>query len=310
MRFDLTDLRLFLHIAEAGSITQGAEAAGLALASASARVRGMEETLGAPLLERGPRGVQPTPAGQALVHHARLVLLQVEQMRGELGQYAQGLKGHLRLLCNTAALTEFLPESLGAYLSRHPHIDIDLEEGLSYEIALAIAEGRGDIGIVADTVDLAGLQTFPFRVDRLVLVVPQDHAFAGRREIFFHETLAEPYIGLTPGSALQDHLVQHAIRAGTPLKLRVRLRGFEAVCRMVASGVGIAILPETAARRCRRSMPIRLLRLKDPWALRRLVLCVRRFEALPLHARKLVEHLTAEPGPPHASRRRQGGSSA
>src|SRR3546814_3555933 len=156
MRFDLTDLRLFLHVAEAGSITHGADRANMALASASARIRGMEEALGVPLLERGRRGAKPTPAGQALLHHARVVLQQMERMRGELGDYARGLKGHVRLLCNTAALTEFLPEALAGYLAAYPNVDVDLEERLSYEIVQAVAEGLADIGIVADSADPAG----------------------------------------------------------------------------------------------------------------------------------------------------------
>lgn len=291
MRFDLTDLRLFLHVAEAASITHGAGRANLALASASARVRGMEEALGVALLERGRRGVRPTPAGQALIHHARVVLQQLERMRGELGEHARGLKGHVRLLCNTAALTEFLPEALATYLTAHPNIDIDLEERLSYEIVQAVAEGLAEIGIVADAVDLAGLETFPFRLDRLVLVVPRGHRLAARRRLAFREVVDYEFVGLSPGSALQEYLGQHAAHAGHPLRLRVRLRGFEAVCRMVERGVGLGVVPETAARRCRRSMAIRAVRLTDPWALRNLTICVRRFDALPVHARRLVEHL-------------------
>ncbi|MBI3709058.1 MAG: LysR family transcriptional regulator [Proteobacteria bacterium] len=291
MRFDLTDLRLFLHVAEAASITHGAGRANLALASASARVRGMEEALGVALLERGRRGVRPTPAGQALIHHARVVLQQLERMRGELGEHARGLKGHVRLLCNTAALTEFLPEALATYLTAHPNIDIDLEERLSYEIVQAVAEGLAEIGIVADAVDLAGLETFTFRLDRLVLVVPRGHRLAARRRLAFREVVDYEFVGLSPGSALQEYLGQHAAHAGHPLRLRVRLRGFEAVCRMVERGVGLGVVPETAARRCRRSMAIRAVRLTDPWALRNLTICVRRFDALPVHARRLVEHL-------------------
>lgn len=128
MRFDLTDLRLFLHTAESGSITAGAERAHLTLASASARIRGMEAALGVPLLTRNRRGVETTAAGRTLVHHARVVLQQMERMRGELGEYARGLKGHVRLLSNTAAMTEFLPETLSAFLAQHPEVDIDLEE--------------------------------------------------------------------------------------------------------------------------------------------------------------------------------------
>jgi DNA-binding transcriptional LysR family regulator len=296
MRFDFIDLRLFLHIAEAGSITAGAGRAHLALASASGRIRGMEAAMGVPLLERGRRGVQPTPAGRALVHHARLVLQQMERLRGELGQYARGLKGHVRVLSNTAALTEFLPEALARYLAANPNIDVDLEERPSYEIVGAIAEGGADIGIVADVVDLAGLELFPFRTDKLVVVMPRGHRLANRRQVAFRDVLDAAFVGLSPGSALQDHLGQQAARAGRALKLRVRVRGFEAVCRMVAEGVGLGIVPETAARRCRRIMAIRAVPLSDSWSLRRLTICVKQFAALSAHARALVEHLRAPGG--------------
>jgi DNA-binding transcriptional LysR family regulator len=180
MRFDLVDLRPFRHVAEAGGITKGAARSGLALASASARVRGREEQAGVPLLERGRRGVEPTPAGRrALLHHARLVTGQVERLRGELGGYARGLKGHARLLANTAAAAEFLPELLAAFLAANPNVDVDLDERPSPEVARAVAEGLAEVGIAADHADFSGLEVLPFRSDRLVLVVPRGHALAG-----------------------------------------------------------------------------------------------------------------------------------
>lgn len=291
VRFDLTDLRLFLLTAEAGSITAGAERAHLTLASASARIRGMEDTLGVPLLTRNRRGVETTAAGRTLVHHARVVLQQMDRMRGELGEYARGLKGYVRLLSNTAAMTEFLPETLSAFLAAHPEVDVDLEELVSHEIVEAIAQGRADIGIVNDAVDLSGLETFPFRHDRLVLVTARDHPLAERRELAFVETLQEDFVGLTGDNALQAYLAGHAARAGHRLKYRVRLRSFDAVCRMVERNVGVGVIPEHAAIRLQRSMGIRRLRLTDPWATRLLRICVRHFDDLPVFARQLIEHL-------------------
>lgn len=293
MRFDLTDLRLFLNIAESGSITQGAARSHLALASASARIKSMEESLGLPLLDRQRQGVKPTAAGEALLHHARVILQQLEQMRGELGEYARGLKGHIRLLCNTAAMAEFLPAGIARFLADQPNIDIDMEERPSYQIVRAIAEGRADLGVVADSADLSHVETKPYCTDRLVLVVPRGHAFAKRRSIAFAQTLGEDYVGLSAGSALQEHLNQHALRAGGSLKLRIRLRSFDAICRMVEQGVGVAVIPEAAAQRCRRSMAIATVRLSDDWALRQLTLCARRFDALPLPAQRLVQSLSA-----------------
>src|SRR6478752_6942416 len=178
MRFDLTDLRLFLNVHEAGSITAGAGRSHMTLASASERIRGMEDALGVPLLVREPRGVQVTPAGRTLVHHARLVLGQIDRMRGELDHYGAGLKGHVRVLCNTTALSEYLPPVLGAFLKDHPHISVDLEERLSHEIADALRTGACDIGVLADSADLHGLRTRIFRHDPLTLIVPRGHPLA------------------------------------------------------------------------------------------------------------------------------------
>ena len=296
MRFDLTDLQLFLHVAEAGSLTAGARRNHLALASASARVRGMEEALGVPLLLRGRRGVTPTPAGQTLLHHARLVLRQMDKMRGELGEYAQGLKGHIRLLCNTVALSEFLPEALGSFMQRHPNLNLDLEERLSHDIALGVAEGEADIGILADSADLAGLETFPFRPDRLVAVLAETGGppVDADGAVSFERLLDSDFIGLAGDSALHSYLAQHASRLGQPLKVRVRLRSFEAICRMVANGAGLSVVPEAAARRCQQGMAIRIVPLAEPWALRQLLICVRRFSELPLFARQLIEEIRAK----------------
>jgi len=294
IRFDLTDLRLFVHVAEAASITQGATRSNMALASASERIRAMEDALGAPLLERRHRGVHLTPAGSAVFRHARIITQQLERMRGELTEYATGLRGHVRVLSNTAATAEFLPAALGGFLSSYPNIDIDLEERPSREIVRAVAEGLADVGIVADAVDPAAEpQTFPFAADRLVLVAPCQHVLRRYREIAFRETLDHDYVGLVAGSALQEHVNDHAARSGHRLKLRVRLPGFDAVCRVVETGIGLAVVPETAARRCQRSMSIRIIGLTDAWALRNLTVCVRSFRSLPMHAQRLVEHLSA-----------------
>ena len=293
MRFDLVDLRLMLDVAEANSITHGAARSGMALASASERIRAMEAALGTSLLERKRRGVTLTPAGAALVRHAHLVMQQLERMRGELGQHAKGLRGHIRLFSNSAATREFLARPLARFLADHPNIDVDLEERPSREIARAVAGGRADIGIVADAVDAAAeLETLPFAEDRLALVTPRAHPLARRRKVVFREALAFDFVGLPNGRALQDHLEDHAARIGQALRLRVRLPDFDAMCRIVEGGIAVAVVPRTAAERCRKTMAIAIVPLMDPWAVRHLRVCVRSFRALPAHAQSLVEHLT------------------
>jgi len=294
MRFDLVDLRLFLFVAEAASITHGEVRAGMALASASERIRLMEESLGATLLERHRRGVSPTPAGATLIHHAQLVTQQLERMRGELSEYAEGLRGRVRVFANTTAAAEFLPAILAAFLSQYPQIDIDLEEHSSRDIVRAVAGNLADIGIVGNEVNPAKeLQTFPFAEDRLVLIAPRDHVVSHQRAIRFRDALAYDQVGLPAGNALQDTMEDHAARAGRRLKLRVRLPGFDAVCRVVGAGIGVAVVPETAARRYQRSAAIRIIPLADTWAPRRLTICVCNLSALPPHGQRLVEHLRA-----------------
>ncbi len=291
MQFDLTDLSLFRHVVEAGSITHGAERAHLALAAASTRIRNMEKSLGAPLLLRNRQGVVPTPAGRTLLQHARAMLAQAERLREDLGTFTGGLAGQIRILSNTNALTEFLPEALSAFLAEHPQVSIDLEERLSDEIVGLIAEGVGDLGIVAGTVDTGRLETYPFRSDRFVLVAPKGHPLAAKGGIAFAEVLEHDFVGLDRASALQRFLADKAGRIGRPLRLRVQLRSFDAVCRMVEAGVGLGIVPETTAQRAARTMAIAVVDLEDPWAARDLTLCIRALKDLPSSARQLVEHL-------------------
>jgi DNA-binding transcriptional LysR family regulator len=290
MRFDFTDLNLFRHIVEAGTITHGAERAHLALAAASTRIRKLELAFGTPLLTRGRQGVTPTQAGCTLLQHARGILAQSERLQEDLSPYARGLAGQVRVLSNTNALTEFLPETLSSFLTQYPDISVDIEERLSDEIVGLIAEGSGDIGIVAGTVDFGGLQTFPFRSDRFVLVVGKQHRLAGRDRIGFAEVLDYDMVGLDRASAIQRFLAERASRIGRAIRLRVQLRSFDAICRLVECNVGVGIVPESTVRRS-HTMAIDAVQLTDAWALRELTICVRDVKALPPYARQLVDHL-------------------
>jgi len=293
MRFDLTDLRLFCDVVDAGSITAGAERSALALAAASTRIRQMEAALGADLLSRSRAGVKPTAAGRTLLKHARALLSGAARMREDLAAFAGGRGGEVKLLANTNALTEFLPEALSSFLAAHPHVSVDLEERLSDEIVGLIAEGVGDVGIVAGTVDVGALKTYPFRQDRFVVVTATGHALTGRPRIAFSEVLDFDLVGLERSASLQRFLTAKAVREGRPLKLRVQLRSFDAICRLVEAGVGVGIVPQTTAARAARSMALHVIELADDWALRELTLVVRAGETLRPYAQELVESLRA-----------------
>ncbi|MEB0040368.1 MULTISPECIES: LysR family transcriptional regulator [unclassified Pseudomonas] len=292
MRFDLIDLRLFLNITESGNITAGASRSHLSLASASARVRALEASLGTPLLERGRRGVTPTPAGKAMTRHARLILQQVDRMQFCLTDYAKGFKGQVRLLCNTSALTEYLPELLADFLIKHPSIDVDLEEHPSLRILEAVRQGAADIGIISDAVDASDLQTVPFRDDPLALVMPLDHALSSHQALCFAQTLDYDHIALASNNAMSIYLEEQALHAGKRLRIRARAEGFSGVMRMVARGTGLGIVPQAAVDRWQHAHHLKSVPLSDPWADRKLLLCAADFNVLPGYAKTLLNDLT------------------
>lgn len=290
MRFDLTDLRLFLAVVDAGSITRGAADAGLSLPAASERLRDMEAAGEVGLLKRGRSGITLTEAGEALAHHARIILHQIAQMRGELGEHAKGLRATVHVLANTAAITEFLPERLTSWMAANPQADLELKERQSIEIARGVAAGFAEIGILSDAVETSGLTLRPFAIDRLVVVAAREHILAEATLVRFADLLEHHFIGLASG-ALQEHIDAKTAQAGGRLKVRVRLRTFDGICRVVGGGAGIGIVPETAARRWRRTSHLAVIPLADDWATRRLSVCVRNVADLTPPARSLFVHL-------------------
>src|SRR5215470_8503035 len=197
MRFDLVDLQLFIAVADARSITQGADRANLALASASARIKGLEEALGVALFKRGRRGVELTAAGESLLDHARLVMHNVDAMRGDLARFASGVRASVQLLANTSGLAEHLPKALATFLREHPDINVDVEERESTDIANAIATGAADLGFAAEHALPDNVERFTFSEDRLTLVSARRSPVAGRRQIDFQEAAACSFVGLT-----------------------------------------------------------------------------------------------------------------
>jgi DNA-binding transcriptional LysR family regulator len=291
VHFDLVDLRLFVAVAEARSITHGASRVHLALASASERIRRLETAVGIALFARDRRGVTPTAAGESLLAHARLVLRQVEAMRGDLLGFARGLRASVRILANTSGLSEHLPKALASYLAEHPLISIDVEERESVDIAQLIASGAADIGVAVEEMLPPTVERYPFCDDNLVLVVRRGDALARHRRIAFADVLGKDFVGLSGASALHEHVVKQAVQLGARLRFRARLRSFEAVCDLVAAGAGIAVIPETAARRCSRTIAIQPIRLYEPWTRRKLVVCAHDAATLSKPARHLFEHL-------------------
>jgi DNA-binding transcriptional LysR family regulator len=289
MLFDLTDLRLFIHIAELKSLTRSAERMHMSLAAASNRVKELESRFGMRLLYRENKGVQLSPAGETLLSHAQQFMHQVERLKCDMQEYNNGIKGHIRIFANTTAVTEFMPEVLGDFLSRRPHINVALEERLNHDIVRAIQEGTADIGITAGPVQGQGLDIINFSTDRLVLATALQHPLAKRKKLTFLQTLDYQHIGLHEGSTLQHFLSKTAYESGQRQQLRIQVRSFEAMCRMVETNVGIAVLPYSSALRLSRNLRLSLIELAEPWAVRERSVIVQKIDNLPQYTRELVD---------------------
>jgi DNA-binding transcriptional LysR family regulator len=294
MRYDLVDLRLFVAIAEVGNLTRGAERVHLAASSASHRVRLLEDAIGASLLVREARGVRLTQAGEALLRHARQVFAQLEQMHADLTPFARGVRGHVSLWANTHATHTFLPDSLAAFLRQHPQVSITLAEHTSPEVVLAVARGEVEVGVVADRVEGADVQLLPYRADTLVLIAPPGHRLARRRRVAFQSVLQEPFVMLHAGSAIHTFTMNAAAALGQHLEVRIQVRSFEAVCRMVSAGVGLGLVPRSAVSQAFMDAGMAVVALDESWARRDLQVCIRRREALSPFAAALVDSLVSE----------------
>ncbi|HYW56023.1 MAG TPA: LysR family transcriptional regulator [Polaromonas sp.] len=295
-RMDLTSLQLFVAVCELGSIGKAAEREFIAASAVSKRLSDLEATLDTPLLYRHTRGVDLTPAGESLLHHARSVLFSLEKMQGELSEYSAGVRGHVRVHASISAIVQFLPEDLGEFIREHAEVKIDLEEHMSTEVVRAVQEGAADLGICNTADGIGNLQTLPYRHDRLVLIVPRGHALAAQGEMAFEDSLDFDHVGLHANSSIYLAMREAAAQAGRTIKLRIHVTGLDAMCRMIHNGLGVGVMPQRAFELMHGVGELEAISLTNDWATRQIELVARDFSSLPVTARLLVDHLTAHAG--------------
>ena len=296
-RIDLTSLQLFVAVCELGSIGKAAEREFIAASAVSKRLSDLEATLGTPLLYRHTRGVDLTPAGESLLHHARSVLFSLDKMQGELSEYADGVRGHVRVHASISAIVQFLPEDLGAFIRQHAEVKIDLEEHLSTEVVRAVQEGAADLGVCNTANGVGELQTLPYRHDKLVLIVPRGHALCAHSAIKFEAALDYDQVGLHSTSSIYLAMRQAAAAVGRTIRLRIHVTGLDAMCRMIDNGLGVGVMPRRAFELMHGVGKLESIALTDAWATRQIELVARDFSTLPVTARLLVQHLAAPAAP-------------
>lgn len=291
---DPKTLRLLVAVCEHRNIKQAAAQEHIEPSAISKRIAQLEHRLGAPLLVRGRRGVQPTPAGQALLEHARTLLFTLERIEADVAAFAGGIKGQVRLVASISAIAESLLDDIAAFMraAQHRDIKVDIEERLSRDVVRLVRDGGAALGICWDRVDFQGLEQLPYRGDELVLAVHAAHALAGRRSLRFEQTLAEQHVGLPPETAVHTMLARAAARAGRRIDYRVIVSTFEASLRVVAAGLGVSVMPQQVVQGSGRAEVI-AVPLTDAWAQRRFAICFRSADTLPPAAERLLQFLVA-----------------
>jgi len=290
-RLDLLSLRVVIAVAESGSISAGSDRLQLAVAAASARISAMEAALGIRIFERSSRGVELTSAGRMLVQRGRELLVDADRLATDLRDWSLGLAGQVRMLANASALLQVLPRRLDEFTRSHPRIHVDVEERMSPEIHAALADGRADVGVVDVVTPAAGLAYFPFFHDQLMLIVPAGHPLAGAGEVRLHQLLGENFIVIAGSNAVSTRLFNAATALGETLKVRMQMRSFDAASRMVAAGLGVAVLPAEALAPQLAHLALQAIPIAEEWAQRTHYLALRTGNEAPAAARTLVEAL-------------------
>ncbi len=299
MRLDPISLRLFVAVMEEQAIARAAVREHIATSAASRRLAELEAQLQVRLFERSNRGIAPTPAAYTLLDLARNVLGEMDGITRHMREYGSGMRGHVRMVANISAITQFLPAQLQSFMSQHPEVQVNLLEKVSSEIALAVAQNTADFGILNAGNYGGDLAYVPYRQDELILIAPSGHPLTHSTHVSMQQALAYDFVGAHAGSAINGLLNRSAALLEMPLKLRIQVTSYDALCLMVAAGLGVGILPRQSAALYQGSLPIQAITLTEPWAHRQLVLCMRAYSALPPAARTLVDHLTqAAPNSP------------
>jgi DNA-binding transcriptional LysR family regulator len=293
-RFDLTSLRIFLIAAREGSLTTAAEHIPITLSAASKRLTELEHAIVCPLFVRHARGLTLTPAGKALYRHVERLISGLERMAREMDDFSQGIQGHIQVWANTSSIIQFLPQSLAGFSAQHPEIKIGLEEKLSHDIVNALLNQQADLGIFAGNLSTQGLEVFTYRHDKLVLLTRDDHPLAVEETVQFQQILPYDFIGLNSGSSLLALLSDVASHQQQTLKLRIQVSSFDAVCHMVAAGMGVSVIPQNVARSEVLDTKLCCIPLLDDWSTRRLLIGIPKNAELRAETRHLYEYLQQE----------------
>ena len=297
-RIDLTTLRLFIAICEEGNLTRASQREAIAPSAVSKRMHDLEEVLEVALFERHPTGMALTPAGESLLHHARVTLLNVEKIAVDMAEHARGVRGHVRMLANLSSIVEFLPDDLPASSARMSwcgsicrNVPAPMSFAVSRRAWPKSASARPTCrhaGWSGSPIGATALSSWCARIIHL-----------RRRDVSFADTLDYDHVGLFATSSIYLRSQYTAQQIGKSIRLRVHVPGFDAVCRMVQAGMGIGLIPDRAFEVLSHGMNLTAIELSDDWADRELVLVARDPAGLSATSQLMLDHLRLPGTKPH-----------
>lgn len=293
---DLKTLRLLVAVCDHGNMKDAAAQAHIEPSAISKRIAQLEDALGTPVLVRGRRGAVPTPAGRALLEHARTLMFTMDRIEADMAAFKGGIKGQVRVVASASAIAESLLDDLAAFMREplHQDIKVDIEERFSKDIVAMVREGTVSLGVCWGNIDFAGLEHRPYRCDELALAVPRDHPLASQEAVWFEDTLVYDHVGLQPSTAVYTMLHRAAQKAGRTMHYRVLVSNFDAAFRVVGANLGISVVPREVSQMYVSAGQVRMVRLLNDWAPREFAICFRRQGDLPPAAARLVDYLCAQ----------------
>lgn len=293
MRYELTDLKVFLAVASKRSLSAAAESVHLSTPSASYRLKNLEQSLGCTLFERTSKGMVLTPAGLTVKIFAEKIMNTAGRLESEVVRHKIGTKGNIRLFANSSTLNRLMP-ILSTYLSRYPNVNIDLTEHLSEETVKAVQQGNADIGLVAGPVDTQGLESILYGEDELIFITPPHHPLSDQPQTSLANAVSYDLISVGRETSNFKYLENLAKNIGTSLRVRVHAPSFNSVIQCVRNGAGVALVPYSVAEPDILSGNVACVHIQEPWAVRPQQLVTKCAEDLPEYARHLMSSIVGD----------------
>lgn len=286
---DLLTLKLFLSAVEEQQIGLAAIRENVAASTATKRIQDLEDIAGIKLLERSPKGVLPSPAGEVLVRYLRRIFANLDDMRSEIAAFTDGMRGELTIASARSIIVPFLAREIGEFQRAYPLVNIVVRELDNAGIVQAVARGEADVGVfaAAHALDLGGVDVTPYREDRLIAVVPQGHPLAARTSVTTEDLLSENLIVV---GAMVGAIRAAARRLGVDFQPRYDVRSTGVAVSLVQAGLGVTVQPECMVSHELFSR-VAVLELAEPWAVRRVQVATARGRELNPIARALIEQL-------------------